>query len=58
MNNIMKYKEYIIAAVCLFGICLLLYNKVLFSSYEFLSGDSYSAKAVEQGIYLAEENDW
>ena len=41
----MKYKEYIIASACLLLICLVLFNKVLFSGYEFLGGDSYSAKA-------------
>ena len=57
MNKIMKYKEYIIASTCLLVICLLLFNKVLFSEHEFLGGDSYSAKAVEQGFSLAEERD-
>lgn len=51
----MKYKEYIIASGGLLLICLLLFNKVLFSGYDFLGGDSYSAKAVEQGFFLAEE---
>ena len=55
MNKIMKYKEYIIASACLLVICLLLFNKVLFSGYEFLGGDSYSAKAVEQGFSVAEK---
>tara|TARA_Y100000814_G_scaffold88607_1_gene59910 strand:+ start:563 stop:3202 length:2640 start_codon:yes stop_codon:yes gene_type:complete len=55
MNKIMKYKEYIIAPGVLLLICLLLFNKVLFSDYDFLGGDSYSAKAVEQGFFLAEE---
>ena len=55
MNKIMKYKEYIIASICLLVICLFLFNKVLFSGYEFLGGDSYSSKAVGQGFILAEE---
>ena len=55
MNKIMKYKEYIIASIGLLLICLVLFNKVLFSGYEFLGGDSYSSKAVEQGFLLAEE---
>jgi len=33
-----------------------MFGKVLFLEYEFLPPDSYSAKAVEQGFYLAEES--
>jgi len=32
-----------------------MFGKVLFSDYEFLPPDSYSAKAVEQGFFLSEE---
>lgn len=55
MNKIVKYKEYIISISIFLFLCLLLYNKVLFSSYEFLPPDSYSAKAVEQGFELSEK---
>ncbi len=54
MNKIVKYKEYIILCISVFLICFLMFGKVLFSEYEFLPPDSYSAKAVEKGFNLAE----
>ena len=33
-----------------------MFGKVLFSDYEFLPPDSYSAKAVEKGFYLAQDD--
>ncbi len=56
MNKIVKYKEYIILCISIFIICISMFGKVLFSDYEFLPPDSYSAKAVEKGFYLAEDN--
>ena len=55
MNKILKYKEYIISSAAILIICLFMFGKVLFSGYEFLPPDSYSAKAVEQGFHLSEK---
>ena len=55
MNKIVKYKEYIILCISVLLICFLMFGKVLFLDYEFLPPDSYSAKAVEQGFYLSED---